>query len=133
MLEKLADTITKITDFTNQHSIAAEFHLHSVSELRNPSDRQADCWRRFEKHPGVYCIFDSTGQAVRYVGMSMCDTGTRLFQWLFPGGRRGPVETSMFVDDDIVLSIVLPKQHYMAPALESFLIDALKPSNNKRR
>lgn len=120
--------LTEIVRFTNRHRIDAVFHLHTIDQLRTSSDLQAEYWRRFEKNAGVYSIFERRGDAVRYVGMSERDTGSRLFGWLF---KENKVSAALS-DEDIVLSVVLADEPYMAPALESYLIAQLAPALNVR-
>ena len=133
MRENLAQSLTEITAFTNEHRIDAEFHLHRVNELRDGSETQNLCWARFEKRSGVYCILSADGSKTKYVGMSKVDTGSRVFPWVFPKPAPDGATNSKTDDDDVVLSVVLEKQSYMAPALESYLITRLKPEFNKKR
>ena len=85
-------------------------------------------WGTFEKKPGVYCVFREQGGTVWYIGMSERDTGTRLYEWLFKKNKL----SSVLADEDVVLSVVLKEQWYMAPALESYLIAHLQPALNVR-
>lgn len=131
MLENLSNTITEITAFTNEHRIDAQFFLHKVKELCDGSDAQNSRWARFEKRSGVYCILSANEVDIRYIGMSQRDTGGRVFPWIF--SKKTETEQDMKTADpeDVVLSIVMEKQPYMAPALESFLIAKLKPRINQ--
>lgn len=124
----LSSVITGIVRFTNQHQIEADFHIHTVGDLQGANSDPAELWSRFEGDAGVYIIFDVAGGEVHYIGMSEQDTGTRLFQWLF---KENKVKSALNTCD-LVLSIVMPGQPYMAPALESYLIQKLSPKLNKR-
>ena len=124
MYDSLSSAITEIVRFTNEHQIEAEFYIHSIGQLKG--DVPDSFWARFEKRPGVYLLFGSTGHALRYIGMSQRDTGTRLFGWLFRNRLGDEVD-----HEDLVLSVVL-QQEYMAPALESFLISKLNPALNRQ-
>lgn len=126
MNAEIGKAITHIHQFTNRHRIDAEFFFHSVSQLRTPSTEQSGYWSRFEKRGGVYCIFKQNGSSVQYIGMSGRDTGSRLFQWLFAENK---VSASL-TDEDLILSVVLANEPYMACALESYLIPRLRPDLN---
>lgn len=102
--------------------------FHTVGELRNATEMQGQYWATFQKKAGVYCIFEQQGATIRYIGMSERDTGTRLYHWFFNENKVSAV----LADDDIVLSVVLEEQPYMAPALEAYLITKLKPILNVR-
>ena len=86
-------------------------------------------WARFEKCAGIYVIFDCQIDAVHNVGMSRQDTGNRLYQWVF---KENKIDDALS-PNDLILSVVLENHWYMSPALESYLIDSLKPSLNSRR
>ena len=123
---KLSDTITKIVQFTNKHRIEAKFHIHTIGQLTEGTPDEH--WARFEKHAGVYVIFNYQRDAVHYVGMSEVDTGSRLFNWIFRDNK-----VSNAIDkEDMVLSIVLKHHPYMSSALESYLIKELDPKLNAR-
>lgn len=128
MFVEVSRTLTEIVRFTNRHRIDAEFHLHTVGQLQGETEVPDPYWAKFEKYPGVYLIFDVSQSAVRYIGMSERDTGSRLYRWLFKENKVNDVLQS----GDIVLSVVLREQFYMAPALESYLIQKLRPVLNVR-
>ncbi len=129
MLENLANIMTEVMAFTNNHKIEAEFHLYYIRELQDKSDSQAEYWARFEKNAGVYCIFDSKESHTKYIGMSEKDTGSRLFYWLFKENKLA----EKLLKDDIILSIVLRKEPYMASALETYLIREIPTLHNVRK
>lgn len=128
MYSELSRAITEIVRFTNQHRIEAEFHIHTVGDLEGAAGVPDEHWARFEKRAGLYAIFDCRGGAVHYAGMSEADTGSRLFGWVFKDNKVSEATGS----DDLVLSVVLERQPYMSPALESYLIKALRPTLNRR-
>jgi hypothetical protein len=130
MYEKLSDTITRIVEFTNKHRISANFHIHSVGDLRGNNKMPDEYWAKFEKYAGVYLIFNSGSKSIHYIGMSKVDTGNRLYHWLFGKGNK---VYEAINDSDLVLSVVLKDQSYMSPALESYLIDKLNPEINTRK
>ena len=135
MFDKILKVFSAIIEFSNLHTIEAAYHLHRLGELKGGSDHQDKNWAKFEGKSGVYCIFDSEGEKLKYIGMSQSDTGSRLFQWLFPKTEIELHEVQQAVKDDentLILSIALPSHDYMAPALESFLIEKLKPELNKK-
>ncbi len=129
MLENLSKAITEAAIFVKQHQIDAEFHLHKVSELNEHSEQQSSYWKKFEKKAGVYCIFGHSGELTKYIGMSQTCTGGRVFKWVYLANKIN----DELEPDDVILSIVIEKQAYMAPALESFLIARLSPVFNSRK
>ena len=129
MFKAISQAITEVVQFTNKHRIDAEFHVHTVGQLQGHTGVPDEYWERFEKRAGVYVFFDRQKDSVHYVGMSKWDTGTRLFGWLFKPNKVSEALHS----EDLVLSVVLENEPYMSPALESFLIDRLKPSLNNVR
>ncbi len=136
MFPKLAETITAVANFTNKHLINSEFHIHSVEELwgQGDTDKNRDAaWAKFEKRGGVYCVMSNDASIVKYIGMSQSDTGNRLFQWLFPNDSQKTEFSNSLEARDLVISIVLAEQPYMAPALESYLIDEMSPKYNRRK
>jgi len=133
MLENLARAITEITTFTNEHRIDAEYHLHRVNELREDTPERNAFWAKFEKRSGVYCILCASGSSAKYIGMSQVDTGSRVFPWIFPRPEQSGTKDNRAVPEDVVLSVVLERQPYMAPALESYLIARLHPEFNRKR
>ena len=128
MYSHLSSVITEIVSFTNKHQFEADFHIHTVGDLQGTNGSPDDFWARFEGRAGVYLIFDNTENGIHYIGMSEKDTGTRLFQWMYKDNKVN----SAVNNTDLVLSVVMPKQSYMAPALESYLINNLSPKLNKR-
>ncbi len=130
MYEKLSNTITRIVQFTNEHKIVADFHIHSVGDLKGKNGCPDTYWAKFEKHAGVYLLLNCDDKTVHYIGMSQTDTGSRLYKWLFKENNNINKAVSA---SDLVLSVVLKKQPYMSPALESYLISKLKPTLNKKR
>lgn len=128
MYVELSRAITEIVRFTNEHRIDAEFHIHTAGQLQGANGTPDAYWARFEKRPGVYVIFDVRKMDVHYVGKSEQDTGSRLYEWMYMDNK-----VSDAVDkEDLVLSVVLEKQPYMSPALESYLIGKLSPTLNVR-
>ena len=128
MYSHLSEVITEIVNFTNKHQIEAEFHIHTVGDLQGKNGVPDEFWAKFEGSAGVYLIFDNTESGIHYIGMSEKATGARLFQWMFKDNK---VKDAIAVTD-LVLSVVMKEQFYMAPALESYLIDNLSPKLNKR-
>ena len=100
--------------------------MHRVEDLNVENSRQAEYWGRFEKKAGVYCFFDEEADDVKYIGMSHTDTGNRLVGWLF---NENKVKENLY-PKDVVLSVVLKEEPYMASALEMYLIKEIKPSLN---
>ncbi len=129
MLDNLAKTITEVVRFTNIHRIDVEFYIHTVHELQNDDDNEGRNWAKFEKRPGVYCIFDHLGKDTKYIGMSKSDTGNRLFHWLFKPNKINEALDAK----DVILSIVLEKQPYMAEALETYLITQVETLLNVKK
>lgn len=160
MYPAITQTIAKVMEYDYKHNIFeylhdSPFHIHKRQHLKPDEDhgrdkQQDENWKKFEKHPGVYCVFDETGEKLIYVGMSKGDTGGRLFQWLFPKNDAHPMKVQKYIMDNdcLFLHIVLKsnsngKGHdrdkgncdgtysgYIAPSLESYLIHELGPEIN---
>jgi hypothetical protein len=122
---KVGETITKIVDFTKLHAIDAKFHIFTVQQLRKSSDEQNANWATFENDPGVYCLFSSKENEVLYSGMSLKNTGSRVFNQVFMNDKQ-------YSDSDLVLIVSFKEQFwYISPSLESYLIHHLQPKFNK--
>lgn len=128
MYSQLSNAITEVVKFTNKHQIEAEFHIHTVADLQGDNGIPDEFWARFEMFAGVYIFFDNEHGAVHYVGMSECSTGTRVAKWLFEENKV----SEALADTDLILSVVLAEESYMAPALESYLISKMSPKLNAR-
>lgn len=128
MYEEISQAITEIVRFTNGHSIEAEFHIHTAGQLQGDEGVPDKYWARFEERAGVYVIFDCDDGGVYYIGMSKRDTGSRLYGWMYESNRVNEAVGK----NDLVLSVVLENEPYMSPALESYLIDKMDPSLNKK-
>ena len=127
--ERISELLTEIVRFTNQHNIDITMNIYCLEELHEKSDNQSSYWARFEKHPGTYCFFNSEANAVEYIGMSMSNTGARIFNWLFKDLK---IKERQSPEDLILVVSFKEEQHYMAPALESYLIKEFEPTLNKK-
>jgi len=127
MLDKLSIVLNEVLRFSNKHHADAEFYIHSVEELKDGTTHQDERWTRFEKNAGVYCFFDEDAKKVKYIGMSLKDTGSRLFGWLFIEDSKVNKAIS---DNDIILHVVLKDDAYIAPALEAYLISKISTELN---
>lgn len=125
----LSNVITSILDFTNAHNIDAKVNIFDRDELEKSSDEQKANWAAFEKHSGTYCFINKDNEEIQYIGMSLGNTGGRIFHWIFEDETIANLkENSM-----IVIVTYNSSQYYMAPALESYLIKELKPVLNKKK
>lgn len=123
---ELSNTVNEVVKFTNQHQINAVFQINTVDDLTAGHPYQDSLWAKFEGKAGVYILMRAEGQGVHYIGMSEKGIGGRLYGWLFkPNKVNDAVKSS-----DIVLTITLEEQSYMAPALESYLISKLETNLN---
>ena len=129
MYTELSRTLNEVLAFSNKHCIEAVFNIHTAGDLRRDSENIAEYWATFEKGAGVYIIINVVESNTHYVGMSQSDIGGRIVEWLFSDNKVNEAVSN----EDIVLTINLPQEKYISPALESFLIERLSPILNKKR
>ncbi len=129
----LSNVLTEVVNFTNKHNIEIQLNLFHRNELDSDKVqdqvKQSANWARFEKQAGTYCFFCEAEDSIEYIGMSMSNTGARMFNWLFKDMKIKDKQSP----DDLVLIVTFIDQHYMAPALESYLIERFEPVHNREK
>lgn len=116
MLTKLSKIMTKVTEFTNKHNVAMEFHLYKVGELKNESENQASNWATFEKNAGLFCIFGDDSNDLKNVRKNTTAMGGALDK-IF---KNEKAQTEI-TDNNMVLVIVMKQEAYMASSLKNYI------------
>ncbi len=132
-MNKLSDIITKVNEFAIKHNMECEINVFKGEELwaegENP-DRDAN-WAKFEKKAGVYCLIDDKEDDIIYIGESSTNVGNRLNNWILQPKTDKEIEIyNNLKNGDLIITVSLDKNAYLAKSLESFLISAFETKFN---
>jgi hypothetical protein len=117
MLTKLSKIMTKVTEFTNKHNVAMEFHLYKVGELKNESENQASNWATFEKSAGLFCIFGDDSNDLKNIRKNTKAIGGALHKILYKDEKA----QTEITDNNMILVIMMKQEAYMASSLKNYI------------